>query len=369
MKSRMVNWFKRHKKVGAILYTTTVALILSGLMVPVYAAALEYLDVTGTYTVTRGAAPRYMDNARHPRTQFGNLIITTQTDKAITDATLEHMGTDIALTGLVGPGNRPSIVLGGTDSDGTVVHIYARVVADREGAVEGISGRIMGLVESDGSRWDDSADGTSEISTVSYHSEPLSCLLNGGTDANPKTLLFHNPVNRLKLRNLTDLRAGQLGFWFNLELAATEGPQVMLRFAPADSTNRSYWGGAGTAYVDISVMPFQVPYSGTGGWVECDLATVATTKCIYYGNDPTDFTSFGGAVVATLAEVEAAINAEAAMIAGGDDASSWVLTMVSVELWEAGARTCYIDDVTIGGQLYTLEPNSYYTRLRAVIQE
>jgi len=42
--------------------------------------------------------------------------------------------------------------------------------------------------------------------------------------------------------------------------------------------------------------------------------------------------------------------------------------MVDIELWEGGARTCYIDDVTIGGQLYTLEPNSYYTRFKATIQ-
>ena len=56
------------------------------------------------------------------------------------------------------------------------------------------------------------------------------------------------------------------------------------------------------------------------------------------------------------------------MIAGGDDCGDWVLTMVDIELWEGGARTCYVDDVTIGGQLYTGEPNSYYARLKAVIQ-
>jgi len=226
------------------------------------------------------------------------------------------------------------------------------------------------MVTSDGSRWDDSADGTAEISTADYHSEPLSCLINGGTDANPKTLLFHQPYSRMKLRNLSNLKTGQLGFWFNLENGKTPGPQMMLRFAPRvrnEVSNQSYWGGAGTAYVDITVMPYQAPYTGTGSWAECDLASDDAT-IIYYGNDPTDYTSFGGTPVSDIADVEAAINAEAAMTADGDNASNWVLTMVSVELWEAGARTCYVDDVTIGGNVYNLEPNSYYSGFKAVIQ-
>jgi len=374
LKSRMVNWLKRHKKVAAIIATTTLTLVLMGLMLPVYAAdTLTYPALTGTYDISSRAAPRYLDNTRHPRIQFGTLVITTQVQKAITDATLQHLGTDIALTGLVGTGKRPTITLHGTDSDGADVLIQGRVRLERGSytVVTGLSGRMQASITSAGSRWDDSADGTAEISVVTANSAPISCLINGGTDANPKTLLFHNPANRLKLRHLSDLREGQLGFWFNLELAAGPGPQMMLRFAPADSTgsvNQSYWGGAGTSYVDITVMPYQAPYVGTGGWLECDLATAATTTAIYYGNDPTDFTAFGGAPIASIDLLEAAIDAEAAMIAGGDECGEWVLTMVSVELWEAGARTCYIDDVTIGGQLYTLEPNAYYARLKAIKQ-
>jgi hypothetical protein len=348
------------------------ALILALAVIPAHADwSLDYPDVTGTYYMSAGARPVELDSTRHPRVGFNRLIITTQSGKAITVATLEHMGTDIALTGLVGPGSRPTIVLGGTDSDGTVVTLQGRVLTNRDGDVVSISGRMMGMVTSDGSRWDDSADGTAEISVAAYHSEPVSCLLTGGTLANPEALLFHNPVCRVRLSDLTSLRADQLGFWFNLQDTKSPGPEMMLRFAPytrGEPTIQSYYGGGTSGLVDITVMPYQSPYTGDGTWKECDLAVDAST-IIYYGNDPTDYTSFGGTPVASLAEVEAAINAEAAMTAGADDASNWLLTMVSVELWEGGARTCYVDDVTIGGITYSLEPNSYYTGFRAVLQD
>ena len=367
MKSRMVNWLKSHKKVGAIVATTVLALVLMGLMLPVHAAALAYEDVTGVYDVSSRLSPKYLDGARHPRAQLDTLTITTQVTKAITDATLTHMGTDIALTGLVGPGERPTIVLGGTDSDGTVTAIQGRVILDRDGNVSRIHGRIQTYVTSDGSRWDDSADGTSAVSVAAYYSEPHSCLLNGGTDANPKALLFWDPVSRLKLRHLTSLNTGQLGFWYNHQAAETNGPEMMLRFEPAGQARVPYYSGGTQGGVDITIMPFQ-GITGSGTWLECDLATTPTTTSIYYGNDPTDFTAFGGAPVVSLDLLEATIDAEAAMIAGGDDCGDWVLTLVSIELWEAGARTCYIDNVTIGGQLYTLEPNAYYTGFKATIQ-
>lgn len=364
MKRKIMNWIMTHKKMRVVIPSVVMMLVLLIAAFPAY-AALEYLDVEGTYDVASRAMPRYMDNTRHPTVQFGLLTITTQTGKLITDATLEHLGADIALTGMVGPGLRPTIVLGGTDSDGTVVAIQGRVIADREGDVVSFSGRIMTYVTSDGERFDDSADGTAEISAVAYHSEPLSTLLTGGTLANPEALLMHNPVNRMRLSNLSSLRSGLLGFWFNLQDTKSPGPEIMLRFAPADSITQSYYGGGTSGLVDITIMPYQAPYTGDGLWHECDLAVDAAT-IIYYGNDPTDYTSFGGTPVASLADVEAAINAEAAMLADGDSASNWVLTMVSVELWEGGARTCYIDDVTIGGQLYTLEPNSYYSGFKAI---
>jgi len=82
----------------AVIPTLVMMLVLTAIMVPANAAALSYPDVTGTYDVSSKAAPRYMDNARHPRIQFDTLVITTQSGKSITDATLQHMGTDVALT-------------------------------------------------------------------------------------------------------------------------------------------------------------------------------------------------------------------------------------------------------------------------------
>ena len=366
MKSRIMSWFRTHKKMRVVIPSLLMMLVLLAISLPT-SAALSYLDVTGTYDVSSRSVPRYTDNTRHVATQYGNLVITTQVGKAITVATLQHLGTDIDLTGIVGPGSRPNIVLAGTDSDGTVVSIQGRVTTDSVGDVSTIKGRIMGYVTSDGSRFEDSADGTSAMSVVAYHSEPLSTLLVGGTLANPEALLFHNPVNRMRLSNLSNLRTGQLGFWFNLEAATSPGPEIMLRFAPVGSETQSYYGGGTSGLVDITIMPYQAPYVGTGAWVECDVATDAAT-IVYYGNDPTDYTAFGGTPVASIDAVEAAINAEVAMTAGGDDASDWVLTMVSVELWEGGDRDCYIDDVTIGGILYTGEPNSYYSGFKATIQ-
>ena len=83
-----------------------IALIVT--MAPVYADwSAAYLDVTGTYLVSSNAGPREMDGDRHPRVGFNRLIITTQVDKEISLATLEHLGTDIDLDGIVGPGTRP----------------------------------------------------------------------------------------------------------------------------------------------------------------------------------------------------------------------------------------------------------------------
>ncbi|MBU1067885.1 hypothetical protein KKE60_08865, partial [Patescibacteria group bacterium] len=265
---------------------------------------------------------------------------------------------------------RPNIVLSGTDSDGTVVSIQGRVRIDRDGDVASLSGRIMGYVTSDGERKVNAGTGTAAISVVTQHSDPISALITQGAGAGSVGIQLNHPVNRLRLDDLATLRAGQLGFWFNLQVATAPGPMIGLRFAPEGIYDTDLFPGVDVEHVDITVMPYQPPYAGTGTWVECDL-TSASGRCTYYGNDPTDQTAFsweeeGG--VYTLADVEALINAEAAMLAGNDDASEWVLTTVYIVLYEAGVRTCYVDDITVGGVLYTLEPNSYYSGFKATIQ-
>jgi len=371
LKTKMVNWFKEHKRMRVILPSVVMMLALVAAMLPVYADALTYLDVTGTYDVSSRAVPRYMDNTRHPTTQFGELTITTQTGKAITVATLECLGADIALTGLVGPGTVPTIVLAGTDSDGTVTSIQGKVKADATGlAAASISGRIMTYVTSDGERKTNAGTGTAVISAAAYHSEPLSALITQGAGAGSVGIQLNHPVNRLTLRNLATLKAGQLGFWFNLESAKTPGPYIGLRFAPAGTADTDLFPAVDVGHVDITVMPYQ-SLTGAGAWVECDL-TSASGRAIYYGNDPTDETAFSWEEEAgnyTLADMEALINAETAMTAGGDNASDWVLTTVYIVLYEAGVKTCYVDDITAGGQVYTLEPNSYFSNFKATIQD
>jgi len=371
LKSRVTKWIKGHRRLAVTLLTLTMALILALAVLPAHADwSLDYPDVTGTYLVAGGARPVELDNTRHPRVQFSRLIITTQTGKAITDATLEHMGADIALTGMVGPGRRSTIVLGGTDSDGTVTAIQGRVITNRDGDVVSLKGRMMTYVTSDGERKVNAGTGTAAISVAAYHSEPLSTLITQGAGAGSVGIQLNNIMSRFKLSQLATLRSGQIGFWFNLQESEVEGPYIGLRFVPAGVTETDLFPADPVGHVDVTVMPYQ-GYTGTGDWVECDL-TSASGRVVYYGNDPTDGTAFsweeeGGNY--TLADVEALINAETAMTVGGDNASRWMLSTIYIVLYEGGVRTCYIDDITVDGQLYTLEPNSYYAGFRAIMQE
>ena len=299
----------------------------------------------------------------------GTLTITTQTNQVISSASLTMFGEDVALTGLVGAGSNPWISLSGNDGNDTYLSINGRVRSSG-GTVTGISGgTITGYIISDGYKWEDSANGTAATSTAAANSGAYSALLTAGTLTNPEAVIFHLPQNRFKLSDMDTLAASSsngISFYFNLQNTKGPGPQIMLRFAPAGSTDMDYYTSA-SGHVDITIMPYQAPYVGDGTWVKCTI-TKDSAICGYYGNDPTDYTSFDGGFAGenyTLAEVEAAINAEAAMIAGGDSASNWVLTMADVELWEGGARTCYVDDVQIGRYTYTLEPAEFSGAFKA----
>jgi len=342
----------------SVLAVVLVVTMLVTFVLPVLAEAPDYLDVEGVYDVMTSATMRYMDGTSHAKQIRGTLTITTQVGKAITDATLTTLGTDIALTGIVGGGTRPYLSLSGTDSDGQYANMYFRVTY-RSDAVTKLTGRIDGYATSDGARWDGSEDGTSEVSVVQARSGVLSCLLTAGTLASPEALIFHEPNSRLRVKDLDSLSAGRNGLSFYYYASdATCGPEVMLRFAPRGNDTMTYYGGGTSGLVDITIMPLQTGAT-TGEWTKCTI-TSDSGACIYYGNDPTDYTSFGGTPVATVGGLEAAINAEVAMTAGGDSCSDWVLTMVSVELWEGGARTVYIDDVQIDRYTYSLEPALYF---------
>lgn len=361
MKSRITNWIKGHRRLVVMMPSLVLALVLCLAVLPAQ-AVLTYLDVTGTYSVNAKVGTTYLDSTRHPNLNFDTLVITTQTDQTISVATLTTLGKTIALTGLVGDGTKPSITLTGTDSVGTQVSIIGRVTKDAAGTATGISGKIQGYVTSDGEKGTDSGgSSTSASSVVAANSGTYSALLTKGTGSASSTYVqLKNPANRIKVSQLDTLTAGRLGFYFNLENAKTPGPQFELRF-----TSGTY------GVLEITVMPYQAPYTGDGTWVECDL-TSASTRAVYYGNDPTDGTAFNWETEAgnyTLAEIEALVNAETAMTDGSDSCSNWLLTRVRIELWEAGARTCYVDDIDVGGTVYTLEPAAFSGTFRARISD
>ena len=99
-------------------------------------------------------------------------------------------------------------------------------------------------------------------------------------------------------------------------------------------------------------MTLLAPVTGTGLWVHKTFDQNSTAQ--YYGNDPVDGTAFDGGGNVALSTVVDAINEESAMT--GSDASNWKLTRVRVELWDAGVRTCYVDDVMIDGRVNSFEP-------------
>jgi len=365
LKSRIKNWFKEHRTLRLLVPTLTLALILALAVIPAY-AALEYLDVDGTYTVSARTGGTYLDGTRHPRVNFDIMTLDNAagTTSAVT-GTLSNFGEPLTLAGLVGAGSRPAIALTGTDSVGTNVVITGRVLKTRAGVVTGIGGKIQGYVTSDGQKGTHGgAADTSAHSVVASHSETYSALLTQGAAAGACYVRFNNPATRIRLDQLENLRAGLLGYWFNLQVGEGPGPQFELRFVDDD-----YVEGDTDGHVEITIMAYQAPYVGLGTWVELELLPT-TISCIYCGNDPTDSTSFsmfeGGHA---LSEMEALINAEVAMTAGGDSCSRWTLQRVGIEMWEAGARTCYVDDVTISGLVYTLEPATFSGSFRARINE
>ena len=366
----MKKLFGKHKWMKVLLPVVLIAVVMA-LSIPVFAAVPDYVTVTGVYDIRSNIASKYLDGSRHssmPRAAL-QLTITTQTFSVISDATLTTTCGDIPMTGVVGGGAKPYITLSGTNSAGTSINLYGRFKVVDDVATR-LYGRIDGFTNSEGNHYA-VGDGTSAASIVAAYDGSYSTLLTAGTGANPVTVILPFPRNSFRLSQMDTLVAGRngLSFYFNLEAAAGPGPQIMLRFVPKGDTNMDYYYPAATAgHVDITIMPYQAPYVGLGTWVKYTV-TSDSGICMYYGGDPTDYTGFGGDVITTLGEVEAAINAEAAMIAGSDSASSWVLTMVAVELWEAGARTCYVDDIQIGRYTYTLEPVRFDGRFSATVVE
>jgi hypothetical protein len=367
VKSRTIKWFREHR-VLRVLLPSIVALLLAVAMVVPSALATSPIDVTGAYTVTGNISIKYLDGSSHPKMPSDAVLtITTQSGQVISAATLTTSGETVPLEGLVGTGSRPSIVLKSTSSAvDTFITINGRVSSSRGGTR--ISGRITGYIASEGYKWDLSDTGTAATYTgaEAYGGSGYCTLLTAGAGAGAECIQLNFPDNKFKLSDMTDLAASTrdgISFYYKLESGKANGPYIGLRFSPWWNTVTDLF--ASVPHVDVTIGEL---YSATGDgeWTKYTV-TSASTRIYYYGNDPVNFTSFGhpGDYLATLDLAEDSINTNAAMTAHGANASDWVLTAVYIDLYEAGERTCYIDNVQIGRYTYTLEPLQIDTSFRA----
>lgn len=349
----MAKRFTRVSRVGRII--CLIAMILSSQVwasAPVFATAGVFENIAGVYTVRGNFSAYYLDNTRAARATAGTLTIVSNTATALgsiasASLTITDVGT-IAMTGFVGAGTTPRISLIG--SDGTnVVNINGRV------KVTATSIRITGRADgwtyhSGGSLGDDPAGAAATWSTVAPHGGSITPLLTQAAVAGSTYVQYTPAEDDITLHDVvTGINAGDWNLWYKLQDATSGGPQLELRFTAPTNVNPD-----GAGHVDVTLL---TPTTGTGAWV--NRTYDSTFAALYYGNDPYDATAFDGPV-STVALMEAEINAEAAMLAnGGFTCGDWVLSRIRVEIWEAGARTCYVDDVTINGALQSFEPVQY----------
>ena len=131
-------------------------------------------------------------------------------------------------------------------------------------------------------------------------------------------------------------------FWHYIPATASNWVQMELRFTAPCSTTPN-----GANHVDVTIMALQ-GYTGTAAWVQTSITNASMAN--WYGNDAAG-TGFGDAVLQPLTGILADIDATMTVTA-----TTWQLTRVRMELWEGIARTCYVDDVTLLGGTYPMEP-------------
>ena len=373
MKTKIGNWFRGHKALRVLFPGVILLLLVGALFIPYAQAALTYLDIEGTYTVNSTLGAKYLDGTKHANMVGSTLTITTQTNQVISSASLTMFGDTVDLTGLVGSGSRPWISLTGNDGTDTYLSITGRVSSSGD-VVKGISGGVItGYTISDGYKWELSDTGTAATYTGanSYGGSGYCALLTAGAGAGAECVQFNLPVNTFKLSQLKTLAASTsngLSFYYNLQNTKSPGPQVGLRFAPAGVTGTDLFSSV--SHVDITIAPFYST-TGDGTWKQYNI-TKDSERIYYYGNAPDNQASFSqpGSYLATLSLAEDEINQEPEMLNGtAASASNWVLTAVYIDLYEAGVRTCYIDNVQIGRYTYTLEPEAFSCAFKAKISD
>jgi len=157
------------------------------------------------------------------------------------------------------------------------------------------------------------------------------------------------PAAGITLADLNDIASSpEWSFYYNMPAGVSQtGPFLGLRFTAATCTDPD-----GAGHVDVTLMPLQ-NITTDGAWHKVTVLDTSS-PAIAYGNKLADGTAFSVAST-DLDTIEANINTQS-----GETTGAWQLTSVVVVLYEAGARTCYIDDITIAGVTYTLEDSILY---------
>ena len=327
---------------GRIVFLA-IALAVSSLpyAVPVGATTTTFVTTAGVYTVTCDLAEQVLDGTTGiVRAHDGTLTITTANVGIVSSATLAigNVGT-VAVTGHVGVGASPKISLVGS-AGGIHVILNGRVTSV-DGVATRISGHIEGYIDTSGAAGMSGAAG----SIVAAETGDASILITAGAQAGSKYVQWV-PQRGIRLSDLDNVVATKWGLWNNLQVSQSGGPQLELRFTSRDCVDPEAAG-----HVDVTLL---APVTGTGLWVHKTYDQNSTA--MYYGNDPVDGTTIYNDAPAALSTIVEAINDESVMV-GHDNAtaSNWILTRVRVELWDAGVRTCYVDDVMINGRVNTFE--------------
>lgn len=344
-----------------LLVVTVILMIVLTLSIgiPALAAQVPFANIAGTYTVSLRLPVYELNNTYMGRATTATLTITdnTTTSRGVigtANINVTGYGT-VALVGFVGAGTaNPRISLIGSDGE-TVVNLNGRVYM-RRGTLRFISGSIDGWRWHGGGSLGHATNATAAWSTAASYNGSISALLTQGANAGSTYVQIDPPDNNaFHIHDLGSIVSGW-SIAHNLELDKSNGPQVELRFAASTNVNPD-----GAGHVDVTVLPYQ--QAGTGAWVVSPITSA--TNCIAYGNDPWDGTAFSVDSPIALSAMEAAINATAEMQANSSSASAWTLTRIRVEIWEAGARTCYVDDITINDVVESFEPVQFNGSFKA----
>jgi hypothetical protein len=200
----------------------------------------------------------------------------------------------------------------------------------------------------------DGTVGAASWSTTKTHSGAYSAnLAKTGAGAYTSTYIDFVPTEEVTLADFGAADSDPEWSWWHYTSAGVYNhSQMELRFTAPD-------GDADIA-LDITAMPLQ-GYNGTDGWVQQSLVQ-ATSGLLYYGTNAagTSYywqTAGGGdnaleTVANIIGDIEANVGADADEVL-----EALVLTRVRIELYDAeAAKNSYIDDVTIAGTAYDLEP-------------